>query len=86
MKNITIYIKLIQWRIKMNTSKEENAFSADAAFDEILEKLASIPWLKEYAVQLPADLIMKILQFFGSKYEIKQLNDCIVRFKINLWY
>lgn len=66
----------------MNKSEEENAFSADKAFDEILKKLESIPWLKEYAEQLPADLIMKILQFFGSKYEIKQLNDCIVRFKI----
>ncbi len=66
----------------MNKSKEENAFSADEAFDEILKQLESIPWLKEYAEQLPADLIMKILQFFGSKYEIKQLNDSIVRFKI----
>lgn len=66
----------------MNKSEEENAFSADEAYDEILEKLESIPWLKEYAEQLPADLITKILQFFGTKYEIKQLNDCIVRFKI----
>lgn len=69
----------------MNKSKEENAFSADEAYDEILEKLESIPWLKEYAEQLPADLITKILQFFGTKYEIKQLNDCIVRFKIKGW-
>lgn len=31
----------------MNKSEEENAFSADEAYDEILEKLESIPWLKE---------------------------------------
>ena len=51
--------------------KEENEFSSEETFDGILKKLDSIPWLKEYAEQLPADLIMKILQFFGSKYEIK---------------
>ncbi len=61
---------------------KEDVFLSEEAYDEILKKLESIPWLKEYAEQLPADLIMKVLAFFGSKYEIQQLNDSIVRFRI----
>ena len=55
----------------MNKKKEEKAFSSEEVFDEILNKLENIPWLKEYAEQLPADFIIKILSivlgFYGTK-------------------
>ena len=66
----------------MNKNIEENVFLSEKVYDEILKKLESIPWLKEYAEQLPAEFIMKILQLYGAKYEIKQLNDSIVRFQL----
>ena len=42
----------------------ENIFLTEETYDEILKKLDSIPWLKEYAEQIPVDLIMKIMHFF----------------------